>query len=169
MGLMWHVHEKLGHFGVCYTFNLLQGQYWWRKMNMEVQQLWQGALCMVRFMLLSMAPFHNYILFLSWDWAINGIWTLPLPLCDTIICVVDDGMFFQMDYVNAIAKQVQWRTWLCFFGLNVELIWGINWNVHKSKYGVLKEFEALCEQALIDHCTTSHDHPKVDSLVEKVV
>jgi len=25
----------------------------------------------------------------------------------------------------------------------------------------------LCEQALIGHCTTSHDHPKVDGLVKK--
>jgi hypothetical protein len=33
----------------------------------------------------------------------------------------------------------------------------------------LKDFKALCEQALIDHCTTSHDHPKLDGLVERVV
>jgi hypothetical protein len=29
IGLMWHVHEKLWHFGVSHTHNLLQGQYLW--------------------------------------------------------------------------------------------------------------------------------------------
>jgi hypothetical protein len=27
---MRHDHEELGHFGVDYTYILLQGQYWWR-------------------------------------------------------------------------------------------------------------------------------------------
>ncbi len=65
---------------------------------------------MIGFRLLSMAPFHNYILFLSWDWATNGVWTLQSHyhcMCDTIKCVGDGGTFFQMDYINAIAKQVQ--------------------------------------------------------------
>jgi len=62
---------------------------------------------MIWYMLLSMAPFHNCILLLSWDWATNGIWTLQSHchyLCNTIICVGDGGTFFQMDYINAIVK-----------------------------------------------------------------
>jgi transposase-like protein len=31
------------------------------------------------------------------------------------------------------------------------------------------EFQVLCDKALIDHRTTSRDHPKVDSLAERVV
>ena len=33
----------------------------------------------------------------------------------------------------------------------------------------LGAFEKLCMQALIDHRTTSRDHPKVDCLAERVV
>jgi len=33
----------------------------------------------------------------------------------------------------------------------------------------LGAFEDLCTKALINHCTTSRDHPKVDGLIEKVV
>ncbi len=85
----------------------------WRSKNS-----WQGALCMIGFGLLSMTPLHNCILFLSWDWATNGVWTLQNHchcLCNTIICVGDGGTFFQMDYINTIAKQVQWRTFLFFW------------------------------------------------------
>jgi hypothetical protein len=38
MGLVLHVHEKPRHFGVCHNHNLLQGQYWWQKIHMKVQQ-----------------------------------------------------------------------------------------------------------------------------------
>ena len=31
------------------------------------------------------------------------------------------------------------------------------------------EFQALCERALIDHRTTSRDHPEADGLAERVV
>jgi transposase-like protein len=30
-------------------------------------------------------------------------------------------------------------------------------------------FQTLCEQAMIDHRTTSRDHPEVDGLVERMV
>jgi hypothetical protein len=33
----------------------------------------------------------------------------------------------------------------------------------------LGEFQTLCEQAMIDHRTTSRDHPEVDGLVERMV
>jgi transposase InsO family protein len=33
----------------------------------------------------------------------------------------------------------------------------------------LGEFQALYEQAMIDHCTTSRDHPKADGLAERMV
>jgi hypothetical protein len=31
------------------------------------------------------------------------------------------------------------------------------------------EFQVLCDKALIDHRTTSQDHPKANGLVERVV
>jgi hypothetical protein len=33
----------------------------------------------------------------------------------------------------------------------------------------LGEFQMLCEQAMIDHRTTSRDHPEADGLAERVV
>jgi transposase InsO family protein len=33
----------------------------------------------------------------------------------------------------------------------------------------LGEFQTLCEQAMIDHCTTSRDHPEANGLVERMV
>jgi hypothetical protein len=33
-----HLHEELKHFGVYQTYSLFQGQYWWRGMQLEVQQ-----------------------------------------------------------------------------------------------------------------------------------
>jgi hypothetical protein len=33
----------------------------------------------------------------------------------------------------------------------------------------LGELQTLCEQAMIDHRTTSRDHPEVDGLVERMV
>jgi hypothetical protein len=31
------------------------------------------------------------------------------------------------------------------------------------------EFQELCEKTLIDHCTTSRNHSKIDKLVERMV
>jgi hypothetical protein len=36
---VWHAHEELGHFRVKQTYSLLLGQYWWRGMHTNVQQL----------------------------------------------------------------------------------------------------------------------------------
>jgi hypothetical protein len=36
--VMRHAHKELGHFGVHWTYNILQGQYWWKGMELEVQQ-----------------------------------------------------------------------------------------------------------------------------------
>jgi hypothetical protein len=33
----------------------------------------------------------------------------------------------------------------------------------------LGEFQTLCEQAMIDHRTTSRDHPEADGLAERMV
>ncbi|CAM6086499.1 unnamed protein product [Calypogeia fissa] len=43
--IVLHAHEELGHYGVKRTYSLLQGQYWWRGMHTDVQQL--VARCMV--------------------------------------------------------------------------------------------------------------------------
>jgi hypothetical protein len=43
--IVWHAHEELGHFGVKRTYSLLVGQYWWRDMHTDVQQL--VSRCMV--------------------------------------------------------------------------------------------------------------------------
>jgi hypothetical protein len=43
--IMQHAHEELGHFGVKRTYSLLLGQYWWRGMHTDVQQLM--SCCMV--------------------------------------------------------------------------------------------------------------------------
>jgi hypothetical protein len=36
--LVKHAHEKLGHFWVCWTYSLLQTQYWWWRMQLKTQQ-----------------------------------------------------------------------------------------------------------------------------------
>jgi transposase-like protein len=33
----------------------------------------------------------------------------------------------------------------------------------------LGEFQTLCEQAMINHCTTSRDHPEADGLAKRMV
>jgi hypothetical protein len=33
----------------------------------------------------------------------------------------------------------------------------------------LNEFQTLCEQAMIDHCIASRDHPEADGLAERMV
>jgi len=40
-----HVHEELGHFGIQQPYNLLQTQYWWQGMQLQVQQF--VSRCMV--------------------------------------------------------------------------------------------------------------------------
>ena len=37
--LVLHFHEELGHFGVKRTYSLLQNQYWWNGMQIDVQQI----------------------------------------------------------------------------------------------------------------------------------
>jgi hypothetical protein len=40
---------------------------------------------------------------------------------------------------------------------------------HYQSQEFLGEFQTLCEQAMIDHHTTSRDHPEVDGLAERMV
>ena len=35
--LVLHIHEKLGYFGVKRTYSLLQSQYWWISMQIDVE------------------------------------------------------------------------------------------------------------------------------------
>ena len=43
--LVMHAHEELGHFGVRHIHSLLEGQYWWWGMHIDVQNF--VARCMV--------------------------------------------------------------------------------------------------------------------------
>jgi hypothetical protein len=80
--LMRHVHEELGHFGVGRTHSLLQTQYWWRGMQLQIQQF--VSRCMMCDQVQASTPTPHLrslpIMGLGYIWSLDFAGTLRLTL-----------------------------------------------------------------------------------------
>ncbi len=74
--IMRHAHEELGHFGVKQTYSLFLGQYWWRGIHTNVQQLVSHYMVCDRVKASFNAPTPHLHPLLIMGWVIAGVWTL---------------------------------------------------------------------------------------------
>lgn len=171
--LIRHAHEELGHFGVKRTYSLLQSHYWWRGMQTEVQQF--VARCMVcdRVRASFNAPTPQLhplpIMGLGYRWSLDFAGPLPLTMRHHRYVLVMVEHFSKWIELVALPDKSSEGTAYAFldrvlsrFGAPAEVL-------TDQETEFLGEFQALCDQALIDHRTTSRDHPEADGLAERVV
>jgi hypothetical protein len=171
--LVRHAHEELGHFGVKRTYSLLRGQYWWRGMHAQVQQL--VARCMVcdRVRASFNAPTPHLhplpIMGLGYRWSVDFAGPLPLTVRHhRYVLVMVEHFSKWIELVALPDKGSEGAAYafldrvLSHFGAPAEVL---------SDQGpeFRGEFQDLCDKSLIDHRTTSRDHPEADGLAERVV
>ncbi|CAM6086541.1 unnamed protein product [Calypogeia fissa] len=171
--IVLHAHEELGHYGVKRTYSLLQGQYWWRGMHMDVQQL--VARCMVcdRVRASFNAPTPQLhplpIMGLGYRWSLDFAGPLPLTVRHHRYVLVMVEHFFKWIELVALPDKASEGTAyefldrvLSHFGAPAEVLTDQGTEFQG-------EFQVLCDRSLIDHRTTSRDHPEADGLAERVV
>jgi hypothetical protein len=171
--LIKHVHKDLGHFGARRTYSLLQIHYWWPGMQSQVQALVAQCVVCDRVRVSFNAPMPQLqplpIMGLSYRWSLDFAGPLLVtPRYNKYVLVMIEHFSKWIELVALPDKFSEGATYsfldrvLSRFGPLTEVL---------TDYGreFLGEFHTLCEQAMIDHRTTSRDHPEVDGLVERMV
>jgi transposase InsO family protein len=171
--LVRQVHEELGHFGIRRTHSLLRSQYWWTGMYQQVvAYVGRCEVCdRVRSSFNTLSPQLQPlpIMGLGYCWSLD----FAGPLV-----VTPRGAKYVLVMVEHFSK------WIEFVALpqnSVELAAAAFLDRVLARFGAPAEvltdqgreflgaFEELCTKALIDHRTTSRDHPEADGLAERVV
>jgi transposase InsO family protein len=171
--LVRQVHEDLGHFGVRRTHSMLQGQYWWMGMQQEVATyVGRCEVCdRVRSNFNTLSPQLQPlpIMGLGYRWSLDFVG----PLMTT-----SRGVKYVLVMVEHFSK---WIELVALPQNSSELAAAAFLDRVLARFGAptevltdqgrefLGSFEELCTKALIDHCTTSRDHPEADGLAERVV
>ncbi|CAM6122949.1 unnamed protein product [Calypogeia fissa] len=171
--IVLHAHEELEHFGVKRTYSLLQGQYWWWGMHTDVQQL--VARCMVcdrvRASFNALTPqLHPLpIMGLGYRWSLNFAGPLPLTVHHHRYVLVMVEHFSKWIELVALPDKASEGVVYAFldrvlshFGAPAEVLTDQGTEFQG-------EFQVLCDRSLVDHRTTSRDHPKADGLAERVM
>ena len=171
--LTQQVHVELGHFGVRRTHSLLQTQYWWVGMQGQVQQT--VARCRVcdrvrasfnaPTLILQPLP----IMGLGYRWGVDFAGPIPITKRhNKYVLVMIEHFSKWVELVALPDKSSEGAAYalldriLSRFGAPAEVLT----DQGREFQG---EFQALCEQAFIDHRTTSRDHPEADGLAERMV
>jgi hypothetical protein len=171
--LVRHAHEELGHFGVKRTYSLLQGQYWWRGMQKDVQQFVSKCMACDRVRSSFNAPTPHLhplpIMGLGYRWSLD--FAGPLPVTSrhnryVLVMVEHFSKWIELvalpdKYSEGVAYAFLDRV-LSHFGAPAEVLTDQGTEFRG-------EFQDLCDKCLIDQRTTSQDHPKADGLAERVV
>jgi hypothetical protein len=160
--LIKHAHEDLGHFGVRRTYSLLQIHYWWRGMQQQVQAMVARCVVCNRVRASFNAPMPQLqplpIMGLGYRWSLDFAGPLPItPRHNKWIELVALPDKFSEGVAYSFLDRVLSR-----FGALAEVL-------TDQGREFLGEFQTLCEQAMIDHRTTSRDHLEADGLVERMV
>ena len=171
--LVRHAHEELGHFGVKRTHSLLQTQYWWRGMHNDVQQLVSRCGVCDRVRASFNAPTPQLqplpIMGLGYRWSLDFAGPLPLTIRHHRYVLVMIEHFSKWIELVALPEKASAGVALVFLD-RVLSHFGAPAEVLTDQGSEFKgEFDGLCEQAMIDHRTTSRDHPEADGLVERMV
>jgi hypothetical protein len=171
--LIKHADKDLGHFGMQRTYSLLQIHYWWRGMQQQVQAL--VARCMVcnrvRASFNALMPHLQPlpIMGLGYRWSLDFVGPLPMiPRYNKYVLVIIEHFSKWIELVALLDKFNEGAAYsfldrvLSHFGAPAEVL-------TDQGREFLGEFQILCEQSMIDHSTTSRDHPEADGLAECMV
>jgi hypothetical protein len=167
------LHQQLGHFGVRRTAALVRLSYWWAGLYQQVATVLRTCVECDRVRATFNAPqplLHPLpIQGLGYRWSVD----LAGPLHKTVrgnkyvmVCIEHFSKWAILvpipDKTSEVTSQV--------FLERVLAVWGapavVLTDQGKEFQGA---FDALCYQALIDHRTTSRDHPECDGLAERMV
>jgi hypothetical protein len=173
MKLIKHAHEDLGHFGVQRTYSLLHIHYWRRGMQLQVQALVARCVVCDRVRASFNAPMPQLqplpILGLGYKWSLDFAGPLPMtPRHNKYVLVMIEHFSKSIELVALLDKFSEGAAYsfldrvLSRFGASAEVL-------TNQEREFLGEFQMLCEQTMIDHCTTLRDHPEVDGLAERMV
>jgi hypothetical protein len=171
--LIKHAHEDLGHFGVQRTYSLLQIHYWWRGIQQQVQALVARCVVCDRVRGSFNAPMPHLqplpIMGLGYRWSLDFAGPVPVtPRHNKYVLVMIEHFSKWIELVALLDKFSEGAAYsfldcvLSHFGAPAEVL-------TDQGREFLGEFQTLCEQTMIDHRTTSKDHPKVDGLAECMV
>ncbi len=171
--LVRHAHEELGHFGVKRTHSLFQGQYWWHGMQTDVKQF--VAKCMVcnRVRASFNAPTPQLhplpIMGLGYRWSLDFAGPLPVTSRHNRYMLVMVEHFSK--WIELVALPDKSSEGVAYSFLNRVLShFGAPTEVLTDQgTEFLGDFQDLLNKCLIDHRTTSRDHPQADGLAERIV
>ncbi len=171
--LIRQVHEDLGHFGVRRTHSMLRGQYWWVGMQKEVATyVGRCEVCdRVRSSFNTLSPQLQPlpIMGLGYRWSLDFAGPLMTTSRGSKYVLVMVEHFSKWIELVALPQNSSELAAAAFldrvlarFGAPAEVL-------TDQGREFLGSFEELCTKALIDHRTTSRDHPEADGLAERVV
>ena len=162
---MRHAHEELGHSGVKQTYSLLQTQYWWRGMHTDVQSFVAKCVVCGRVRASFNAPTPQLhplpIMGLGYQWSLDFVGPLPLTKhCNQYVLVMVEHFSKWIELVALPDRESEGSAFafldrvLSHFGAPAQVLTDQGTEFRG-------EFQKLCDQALIDHRTTSRDHPEM--------
>lgn len=167
------LHAQLGHFGVRRTAALVRLSYWWKGLYNQVAAVLRT--CMecdrVRSSFNSPQPqLHPLpIQGMGYRWSFDLAGPLPKTERGNRYIMIGIEHFSKWCVLAPLPDKLSKHTAHVLLD-RVLSTWGapavILTDQGKEFEG---EFDALCHQALVDHRTTSRDHPECDGLAERMV
>jgi site-specific DNA-cytosine methylase len=173
VAIIMALHQQLGHFGVRRTAALVRLSYWWTGLFQQVAAVLRSCKECDRVRATFNAPqpvLHPLpIQGLGYRWSVDLAGPLP---------VTPRGAKYVMVMVENFSK---WVVLAALPNKNSEVVaqvfvervlapWGAPAVVLTDQGKEFQgEFEKVCYKALVDHRTTSRDHPECDGLAERTV
>ena len=170
---MQQVHEELGHFDIRRAHSMLRGQYWWTGMYQQVvAYVRRCELCdQVRSTFNTFSPQLQSLSIMGLDYCWSLDFAGPLVVTPR-----------RAKYVLVIGEHFsKWIELVVLPQNSIELAAATFLDCMLARFGApakvltdqgrkfLSALEELCTEALIDHHTTSRDHPEADGLAVRVV
>ena len=168
------VHEDMGHFGTRRTISLLTPEYWWAGLYADVAMFVQACtICdRVKASFSAKSPVLHPLpirgMFYRWSCDLAG----PLPTTrltgNRFIMVMIEHFSKWLELVPLTQKTARFTAAafkdcvLSRYGAPAECLTDQGTEFRG-------EFQALLDEALIDHRRTSRDHPQADGLAERMV
>lgn len=173
VAIIMALHAQLGHFGVRRTAALVRLSYWWTGLFKQVADVLRNCVeCdRVRSTFNSPQPeLHPLpIQGLGYRWSFDLAGPLPKTERGNRYVMVGIEHFSKWCILAPLAGKQSELTAQVLLD-RVLSVWGAPAVVLTDQGTEFEgEFDVLCHKALIDHRTTSRDHPEADGLAERMV